>query len=178
MTNRPADMEAARELALFAENDGDLYRSRILPIIANLAKKKAAGTYDAALALKLWGYAADDAAKRYAKAHGGSFDVPTRKAVAPMLAESYAEHLAEEAQTLTLRKLWTVSAIKAAHEAAGGVFFDRSHMRANGETLKSFSVEIRHGNVYLMRDRDGAAWFFNPATGRLDKSNHGTAHRG
>jgi len=97
----------ARELTLFAENDGDLYRSRILPIIANLARKVAAGTFDADKALTLWRYAADDAAQRYTKAHGGAgfgsygiFSLPTRKACAAMLAEGYAEHVAEEAQTI------------------------------------------------------------------------------
>jgi hypothetical protein len=174
----------ARELALFAENDGDLYRSRILPIVANLARKVAGGTYDADKALTLWRYAADDAAQRYTREHGtpgpngsfGCFDTATRQAVAVMLAEGYAEHMAEEAQTLRLRKQWTVATIKAAHESAGGVFFDRSHMKANGETLKSFTVEIRHGYAYLIRTRDHAAWLFDPATGRLDKSNHGNAH--
>lgn len=102
----------ARELTLFAENDGDLYRSRILPIIANLARKVARGTFDPALAPTLWRYAADDAAQRYTRAHGtpgphgsyGSFSVAARKACAAMLAESYAEHVAEEAQARQVRK--------------------------------------------------------------------------
>jgi len=99
----------ARELTLFAENDGDLYRSRIQPIIQNLARKVAAGTYDADKALTLWRYAADDAAQRYTRAHGtpgphgayGSFSVATRKACAAMLAEGYAESVADAAQAIT-----------------------------------------------------------------------------
>jgi hypothetical protein len=107
------DHTDAHELALFATNDGDLYRARIQPIIQNLARKVAAGTYDADKAPKLWRYAADDAAQRYtraqryARAHGksalvyGSFSVATRQAVATMLAESYAESVADAAQAIT-----------------------------------------------------------------------------
>ena len=98
----------AHELTLFATNDGDLYRARIQPIIQNLARKVAAGTYDPAKAPTLWRYAADDAAQRYTREHGtpgphgayGSFNVETRKACAAMLAESYAEQVADDAQVI------------------------------------------------------------------------------
>jgi len=91
----------ARELALFAVNDGALYRSRVQPILANLARKAAKGIYDADKALTLWRYAADDAAQRYTLAHGtpgphgsyGCFSPATRRAVASMLAENYADEL-------------------------------------------------------------------------------------
>lgn len=98
----------AHELTLFATNDGDLYRARIQPILQNLARKIVAGTYDPAKAPTLWRYAADDAAQRYTREHGtpgphgayGSFSVETRKACAAMLAESYAESVADAAQTI------------------------------------------------------------------------------
>lgn len=98
----------AHELTLFATNDGDLHRARIQPIIQNLARKIVAGTYDPAKAPTLWRYAADDAAQRYTREHGtpgphgayGSFSVETRKACAAMLAESYAESVADAAQTI------------------------------------------------------------------------------
>ena len=98
----------AHELTLFATNDGDLYRSRIQPIIQNLARKVAAGAYDPAKAPKLWRYAADDAAQRYTREHGtpgphgayGGFDTATRKACAAMLAESFAEQVADDAQAI------------------------------------------------------------------------------
>ena len=162
----------AHELTLFATNDGDLYRARIQPIIQNLARKVAAGTYDPAKAPTLWRYAADAAAQRYTREHGtpgphgsyGGFDTATRQTVAAMLAESYADDLSEQARDLRLAKAWTVSAIKAAHT---GFFFDRSHMKANGETLKSFAVEVRHGVVYLVRTRDGKAWVFTPEAGSI-----------
>ena len=41
-----SDDTDARELALFAVNDGALYRSRVQPILANLARKTAKGIYE------------------------------------------------------------------------------------------------------------------------------------
>lgn len=82
------DTVAARELALFAINDADLYRQRITPVIENLRKKMRKGIYKHDLAFKLWKYVADDAAKRYNKEFSGttkgygSFNVPTREAAA------------------------------------------------------------------------------------------------
>jgi len=95
-SSKAGDYEAARELFLFGSNDGNLYRSRTTAIIDNLAKKYVKGIFDAEKSLILWKYWADDAAKRYAKDYGGSFDVPTRKLVAKMAADYYAEHIAEE----------------------------------------------------------------------------------
>lgn len=105
-----ADEQAAHELYLFAVNDANLYRQRILPIIANLKKKKAKGVYDASLALKLWKYAADDAAKRYNKEYSGSvtgygpFSVATRMETAKHLADHYIEHIRENPSKRKQRK--------------------------------------------------------------------------
>lgn len=93
------DTQEARELFLFATNDGQLYRSRITPIIDNLKKKIKKGAYDKVLALKLWRYAADDAAKRYnaefegTRAGYGIWTVPIRNEVATLLQEYYDEEL-------------------------------------------------------------------------------------
>jgi hypothetical protein len=94
------DEQAAHELYLFAVNDAGLYRQRILPIIANLKRKIKRGVYDPVLALKLWKYAADDAAQRYTREYGegkgyGVFTVPTRKETAAHLADHYMEHVRE-----------------------------------------------------------------------------------
>ncbi len=62
-----ADKHAATELVLFAENDEPLYRQQRRPIELNLVKKFKAGKYDRALAVKLWMYLMDSAAKKYAK---------------------------------------------------------------------------------------------------------------
>lgn len=87
-----------RELHLYAGNHADLHRQRIQPIIANLAKKHAKGTYDHEKAKKLWKYAADDAAQKYTKEHGGrgnasygSFSPADRKEVASRMADEHAE---------------------------------------------------------------------------------------
>lgn len=62
---RNMDQSAARELELFIENDGDLYRQQYTPILKNLALKKAKGIYDHAKAVKLFRYMVDRADKIY-----------------------------------------------------------------------------------------------------------------
>lgn len=60
----------ARELTLYADNDGDLYRQNRHPLLKNLAKKQAKGVYNPDLATKLWKHHATLAAQKYAKEHG------------------------------------------------------------------------------------------------------------
>jgi hypothetical protein len=99
------DAVAAHELYLFAINDPELYRQRIVPVINNLRKKVKKGIYRADLALKLWRYVADDAAKRYTHGmygHGpgyGIFTVPIREAAARELAAHYASAVNVELAT-------------------------------------------------------------------------------
>lgn len=57
------------ELMLYAENDGDLYRQSYMPIAKNLSRKFKKGVYDSTLAVKLWKYHMDRAAKKYGKEH-------------------------------------------------------------------------------------------------------------
>ncbi len=61
----------SHELVLFADNDEPLYRQSFQPIVANLKKKVAKGTYLPGAATKLWRYHADRAAQKYAKEFGG-----------------------------------------------------------------------------------------------------------
>jgi hypothetical protein len=102
--------DEARELELYIVNDSGLYRQSVQPVIKNLAKKMKKGTYDAAKALKLWGYTAGFGAQKYTKeftgsgsgsewAHGsyGAFSPADRKEVAKGLAEYYADELKEAA---------------------------------------------------------------------------------
>lgn len=58
-----------RELFLYANNTGSLYRMK-MAIAKNLATKKARGTYDRELAVKGWMHFANAAAKSYVKEHG------------------------------------------------------------------------------------------------------------
>jgi hypothetical protein len=86
------DQDAARELQLFVENDGDLYRQQAQPILKNLATKKARGVYKHDLAVKLYGYLMESGAKKYAREFGTAsewartFTVPTRRAAAVQFA--------------------------------------------------------------------------------------------
>lgn len=89
----------ARELQLFCENDGDLYRQQVQPIEKNLTKKLAKGVYNYELSKKLWGHLADNCAKKYVKEFGGGmpwhkmFSTADRREVAKNFADSFlAEH--------------------------------------------------------------------------------------
>ena len=61
-----ADEHAARELALWADNDGPSYHRRTAPIYRNLERKIRAGTYDRARAVPFLADGLTDAAKTYA----------------------------------------------------------------------------------------------------------------
>ena len=89
------DEAAARELELFIENDADLYRQQIIPILKNLWRKMVKGTYDFEKSVKLVKYLADNGARKYATEFGEGrewstmFSVPTRLEVARSLAQTY-----------------------------------------------------------------------------------------
>ena len=68
------DPDMAREIELYAENDGDLYRQQRRPILQNLTRKYKKGTYDVAKAAKLWRYFIDTAMKKYNKDFGSKGD--------------------------------------------------------------------------------------------------------
>jgi len=87
------ESEESRELELFAENDGDLYRGRILPIINSLTKKAKKGIYDSEKAVDAFYYVADAAAKMYGRYYGGSFTVQERFTVAVNMEEYYKEQV-------------------------------------------------------------------------------------
>lgn len=78
----------ARELATYADNHAQLHRSSHQPIIKNLSRKHAKGTYDHGKAEKLWGYHAKRAADAYHKEHGHKFSVAHRKEASKHMADS------------------------------------------------------------------------------------------
>lgn len=93
-----ADDAAARELVLYAENDGRLYTQMVQPIMQNLARKLAAGRFDRDLAVKGMGHLADAAAKAYTKEMGGgsgfgAFSAATRRRAAADLLDGYMEEI-------------------------------------------------------------------------------------
>lgn len=90
------DAHAARELKLYIDNDGDLYRRQTTSILKNLATKRARGQYKHDLAVKLFGYLVEAGARKYVEEFGTRdqpwhklFDAATRKAVAAELARDF-----------------------------------------------------------------------------------------
>ena len=97
----PANDTDARELELYAENNAELYRQRLIPIYTNLLRKKRKGIYDHKKAVKLMRYAVDDAGKRYNKEFGSGsgqlFNPATRDKVAESMTRQFeAEHRLEK----------------------------------------------------------------------------------
>ena len=96
MAKNKADLTAARELKIFIDNDGQLYKQQTRSIEKNLCRRRAKKTYDHKKSVKLWKYLADSGAKKYAKTSGSNnskwfemFDVPTREATAKRLADDF-----------------------------------------------------------------------------------------
>lgn len=89
------DMTAARELELYINNDSQLYNSQFIPIVKNLMKRRAGGTYHREKAAKLFLYLADAGAKKYYKEYtsgtGFKFDLATRWVVAKSLRDSFEQ---------------------------------------------------------------------------------------
>ncbi len=75
---RGLDEISAKELYLFIQNDGDLYRQQYQPIINNLTTKKARGIYDHTKAAKLFGYLVDTGAKWYEYGGRPPYNKPQR----------------------------------------------------------------------------------------------------
>jgi hypothetical protein len=61
----PRDKWAENELALFIENDGDLYRQQYTPIVKNYARKRLKGVFSKALALRGIVYLVENGRKKY-----------------------------------------------------------------------------------------------------------------
>lgn len=95
------DTHAATELELYINNDASLHRQQHVPIMKNLATKKARGQYKHDLAVKAFGYLVEAGAKKYAKEFGSPdqpwhkmFDTGTRKLVAEELTKSFEQEYA------------------------------------------------------------------------------------
>ena len=87
------DAHAARELKLYIEDDKDLYRQQIVPIIKNVQRKMKSGKYEHTQAPKLWLYLVDNGAKKYVKEFGGDvkrdFPKDLRLSIANEFANEY-----------------------------------------------------------------------------------------
>ena len=87
--------EESRELVLYAENTGDLYRRYIVPAIKILHKKYIKGTFDAEKSIPVWYSIVTEASKMYNREFGYSFSVTDRYTAACDLAEGYLELIEE-----------------------------------------------------------------------------------
>jgi|TARA_B110001454_G_scaffold94533_1_gene89868 hypothetical protein len=86
--------DEAVELKMFIDNDPDLYRQRLIPIVKNIQKKMKSGKYDHSKAPKLWKYLVDDGAKKYAKEFPGvKFDKKVKDYVAQEFADEYKDEI-------------------------------------------------------------------------------------
>lgn len=88
------DMDAVRELELYAENTSEIYHRWTIPTLESLRKKYAKGQYDHEKAVKAWEYVAEAAAKMYHKEFGAgfwydTFNKATRTETAKILEEVY-----------------------------------------------------------------------------------------
>ena len=129
----PANADNVRELVLYIDNDGDLYRQMTTPIMRNLARKMLKGTYDHDLAVKGWGHLANAGAQKYTKEFGGSgngsygsFSPADRKAAAVELADAFENEMKAQGQ--------------AGVEHLAG-------KKSAGENASDFSVSDKDGTV-------------------------------
>lgn len=93
------DEDAARELELYVDNDGDLYRQQYIPIVKNLMLKRRKGIFDAGKAVKLFMYLMESGAKKYSReyADGRDWHQIFSKATREAVARRFVEHFITEA---------------------------------------------------------------------------------
>ena len=100
--------EETRELTLYIENTGDIYRALVTPLINSLAKRIIKGNYDKTLATKSFYNIATFGAKEYCRQFGGVyyevFSVADRKETAERLLEGYNDLINETVENLKNNK--------------------------------------------------------------------------
>jgi hypothetical protein len=79
----------AMELVLLADNDYELYKQQVEPIIKNLERKMSKGIFDSAKASKLVKYLMDNVAKKYTKRYGGTFTPDDRRLASKIWVEQF-----------------------------------------------------------------------------------------
>lgn len=179
------DKPLVRELSLFATNEGDLYRTRFLPMVKNLARKEAAGRCDVEKAAKLFSCAAPDILASYNRQHAApgqlKLNAAGRMALGHELLEYYGDAIRDTAQTLQkaarFRRVWTKAAIRQVVMQSGSHHFDAKTMKFFGETMANYRVEVTDEAVIYLHRSGGRAgyrrYIFNPETRTLDGSRNG-----
>ena len=88
------DKDMVIELKMFIDNDADLYRQRLIPIVKNIQKKMKSGKYDHKKAPKAWMYLVTDGAKKYSKEFPGvKFNKQEKETVAQEFADEYKDEI-------------------------------------------------------------------------------------
>jgi hypothetical protein len=89
------DERMVGELKIFIDNDAQLYKQRLIPIVKNIQRKMKSGKYDHKKAPKLWMYLVDDGAKKYLKDgfYNFKFSKQEKEAVAQMYADEYKDEI-------------------------------------------------------------------------------------
>jgi len=88
------DKHMVGELKLYIDNDGQLYKQKLIPIVKNIQRKMKSGKYDHKKAPKLWKYLVDDGAKKYQKEFPGvKFSRQEKDAVAQEFADEYKDEI-------------------------------------------------------------------------------------
>tara|TARA_B100002003_G_scaffold249043_1_gene284311 strand:+ start:1343 stop:1666 length:324 start_codon:yes stop_codon:yes gene_type:complete len=86
--------DEVNELKLYIENDPNLYKQKLIPIVKNIQRKMKSGKYDHKKAPKLWKYLVDEGVKKYAKEFPDvKFSKQEREAVAQEFADEYKDEI-------------------------------------------------------------------------------------
>lgn len=93
-----------REIFLFVDNDGEIYRGLIRPLINNYARRLVKGALDAVKAVKGFIHPVEAGMKKYAREFGGRWydllTVAERGRVARALLVSYSDEIANRANEI------------------------------------------------------------------------------
>ena len=94
-----------REVFLFVDNDGEIYRGMIRPLINNYARRLVKGDLDAVKAVKGFVHPVEAGMKKYAREFGPAhwYDLLTveeRKRVATALLASYSDEITDRANEI------------------------------------------------------------------------------
>lgn len=141
----PVEEDTVYEIALYIENDGNLYRQMIVPTIKNMQRKIKSGKYDDAQAVKAWQYVADEGVRRYGKEFGdGKSSVAwvnknTRIAIAEELKDFY-DDLVQDPNSISSSVKTRKKSVKAASVIQSGLngFKPWSGAKDTWDILKEF----------------------------------------
>lgn len=166
--NENFDYVMIQDIKFVAENDANLYRRQGQPIVENLAKKMAKGTFDAAKAVKLYEYLADSAVKDYSVSQLGKrtptltiLSKPERQVLAQQLFESYADEIKDAAKEIMAKsgKNKLKSNPIAEMREFTVIKWKRGKNTTNGNPVFEFELLDKNGN-YFGKTKPNAGWVY------------------